>query len=59
MIEPLGAETLVTLACEGGELIGRLPPNLPFAPDEQTGVWVNMDKFHLFDAASGSVLRPF
>ena len=58
VIEPLGAETLVTLACEGGELIGRLPPNVLFKPDQQTGVWVNMDKSHLFDAASGIVLRP-
>ena len=57
VVEPLGAETLVTMACEGGELIGRLPPNVPFAPDQQTGVWVNMDKFHLFDTASGTVLR--
>jgi multiple sugar transport system ATP-binding protein len=58
VIEPLGAETLVTLACEGGELIARLPPNLPFAAGQSTGVWINMDKFHLFDSASGSVLRP-
>ena len=58
VIEPLGAETLVTLACEGGELIARLPPNLPFAAGQSTGVWINMDKFHLFDSASGNVLRP-
>ena len=57
VIEPLGAESLVTLACEGGELIARLPPNVPFTPGEQAGVWVNMDKFHLFDATTGSVLR--
>jgi multiple sugar transport system ATP-binding protein len=57
VIEPLGAETLVTLACEGGELIARLPPNLPFAAGESTGVWINMDKFHLFDSATGNVLR--
>ena len=57
VVEPLGAETLVTLACEGGELIARLAPNVPFAPDQQTGVWINMDKFHLFDAASGGALR--
>jgi multiple sugar transport system ATP-binding protein len=58
VIEPLGAETLVTLACEGGELIGRLPPSVLFKPDEPAGVWVNMAKFHLFDADSGAVLRP-
>ena len=58
VVEPLGAETLVTLACEGGELIGRLPPNLLFKPDQATDIWLNMGKFHLFDAVSGSVLRP-
>ena len=57
VVEPLGAESLVTLACEGGELIARLPPDVSFAPDQQTGVWINMDKFHLFDTASGGVLR--
>jgi multiple sugar transport system ATP-binding protein len=58
VIEPLGAESLVTLACEGGELIARLPPSLPFTTGESTGVWINMDKFHLFDEVSGNVLRP-
>ena len=58
VIEPLGAETLVTLACEGGELIARLPPSVLFKPDQPAGVWVNMAKFHLFDADNGAVLRP-
>jgi multiple sugar transport system ATP-binding protein len=57
VIEPLGSETLVTLACEGGELIARLPPNVKFQPGHQVSVWINMDKFHLFDTASGNVLR--
>ncbi len=57
VLEPLGAETLVTLACEGGELIARLPPNLPFAAGQQTSVWVNMDKCHLFDQDTHLVLR--
>ena len=57
MLEPLGAETLVTLACEGGELIARLPPNLPYAAGQKTAVWVNMDKCHLFDKDTNMVLR--
>lgn len=57
VIEPLGAETLVTLACEGGELIARLPPSIALAPGQQAGVWINMDKIHLFDSTSGQVLR--
>ena len=58
VIEPLGAETLVTLGCEGGELIARLPPNLPFTVGQQIVVWANMDKCHLFDADTAQVLRP-
>ena len=57
VLEPLGAETLVTLACEGGELIARLPPNLPYAAGQKTAVWVNMDKCHLFDKDTNMVLR--
>jgi len=57
VLEPLGAETLVTLACEGGELIARLPPNLPFDAGQQTSVWLNMDKCHLFDQDTLLVLR--
>ena len=58
VVEPLGAETLVTLTCEGGELVGRFPPEAVFVRDQPIGVWVNMDKMHLFDSATVAVLRP-
>ncbi len=57
VVEPLGAETLATLQCGAGEMICRLPPNEAPAAGENISIWVNMDKFHLFDSASGSVLR--
>lgn len=57
VVEPLGAETLVTFQCEGGEMIGRLPPNVRLAPKDRTTVRINMDKFHLFEPQSGKVLR--
>ena len=57
VIEPLGAETLVTFQCEGGELIARLPASVRFAPGDLVTIHLNMDKFHLFDPATGLALR--
>ncbi len=57
VVEPLGAETLVTLQCDGGEMIARLPPTAELKANETIALWVNMDKFHLFDAATGNSLR--
>jgi multiple sugar transport system ATP-binding protein len=54
--EPLGAETLVTLACPGGELVARVPPQGGLAPDQAVRAWVDMAKFHLFDPGSGDAL---
>lgn len=56
VVEPLGAETLVTLQCSGGELIARLPPAARLKQNENITLWVNMDKFHLFDPATGSAI---
>ena len=57
VVEPLGAETLVTLQCESGEMIARLPPTTQLKPSEMTTLWINMDKFHLFDVGSGKAIR--
>lgn len=57
VVEPLGAETLVTMQCEGGEMIARLPPTTQLRPNKMTTVWINMDKFHLFDVGSGKAIR--
>jgi multiple sugar transport system ATP-binding protein len=51
--EPLGAETLVTFQCAAGELIARLPPSVRLAPGDTLPLALDMDKLHLFDAASG------
>jgi multiple sugar transport system ATP-binding protein len=51
--EPLGAETLVTFECAAGELIARLPPSVKLAPAQPRALSLDMDKLHLFDAASG------
>jgi multiple sugar transport system ATP-binding protein len=56
VVEPLGAETLVTLSCAGGELVARVPPAAGLAPDQTLRAWVDMAKFHAFDPESGLTL---
>ncbi|HEX4858302.1 MAG TPA: sn-glycerol-3-phosphate ABC transporter ATP-binding protein UgpC [Usitatibacteraceae bacterium] len=56
VVEPLGAETLVTFATAGGELIARLSPEARFAPGDTAGIHIDLNKFHLFDADSGMAL---
>jgi multiple sugar transport system ATP-binding protein len=54
--EPLGAETLVTFACAGGEVIARMPPSVNYRPGEAATIYVDMQKCHLFDRANGVAL---
>ena len=54
--EPLGAETLVTFACAGGEVIARMPPSVSYRPGEAATIYVDMQKCHLFDRANGVAL---
>ncbi len=54
--EPLGAETLVTFAFAGGELIARVPPGAALAPGARTRIWLDMGKAHAFDAQSGDAV---
>ncbi|MBC7623105.1 MAG: sn-glycerol-3-phosphate ABC transporter ATP-binding protein UgpC, partial [Aeromicrobium sp.] len=54
--EPLGAETLVTFACAGGEVIARMPPSVNYRPGESVTIYVDMQKCHLFDRTSGMAL---
>ena len=56
VVEPLGAETLVTFQCDGGEFTARLPPRVRLAANDRTKVWFNMNKFHLFDPTTGNAI---
>jgi multiple sugar transport system ATP-binding protein len=56
VVEPLGAETLVTFSVAGGELIARMPPDVRYAPGDATTVHLDMSKCHLFDRQSGAVV---
>jgi multiple sugar transport system ATP-binding protein len=56
VVEPLGAETLVTFACAGGEVVARMPPSVTYRPGETATIYVDMQKCHLFDRANGVAL---
>ncbi len=56
VIEPLGAETLVTFQCGQDELVARLPPSARLQPGEKVDVMLNLDKMQLFDLDSGMAL---
>jgi multiple sugar transport system ATP-binding protein len=58
VVEPLGSETLVTVALGEQRLVARFPPRSGIAPGEQVELAFDPAHVHLFDPASGaSVLR--
>ena len=58
LVEPLGAETLVTLRCGGCELMARMAASFMLPPGASTTVHLHADDLHLFDADTGRSLRP-
>jgi len=57
LLEPLGAETLVTLKVGSAEMIARLPASFKQAPGSPLTVHVAPQHLHLFDPASGQAMR--
>jgi multiple sugar transport system ATP-binding protein len=61
LVEPLGSDTLglVRLGArdDAGEMTGRFPPEAPLAVGGPLEVALAMDKFHLFDPATGAAIR--
>ena len=58
VVEPLGSETLVTVAIGEQQLIARFPPRTGISPGENVGLAFDPAHVHLFDPGSGaSVLR--
>jgi multiple sugar transport system ATP-binding protein len=57
VVEPLGAEILVSFACAGSELMARLPPETLLRTGDDVTLALNMNKAHLFDTASGVAFR--
>jgi multiple sugar transport system ATP-binding protein len=58
VVEPLGSETLVTVAIGEHRLIARFPPRTGISPGENVDLAFDPAHVHLFDPGSGaSVLR--
>ncbi|MEO8485378.1 MAG: sn-glycerol-3-phosphate ABC transporter ATP-binding protein UgpC [Betaproteobacteria bacterium] len=57
LVEPLGSDTLglVRLGerADGGEMTGRFAPEAPLVVGEPIAIALSLDKFHLFDPATG------
>jgi multiple sugar transport system ATP-binding protein len=56
VVEPLGAETLVTFHCAAGDMVARMPPTVSYMPGQRSTVFLDMNKLHLFDPADGMAL---
>jgi multiple sugar transport system ATP-binding protein len=54
--EPLGAETLLTLAGGGGDFVARVGPDVSLAPGAATKAWIDLAKLHAFDPQTGETL---
>ena len=58
LLEPLGAETLVSLQVGAAEWVARGPAHFKAAPGTPMRVHVDPAHLHLFDAQGGAALRP-
>jgi ABC-type sugar transport system ATPase subunit len=56
LLEPLGAETLVTFQVGQAELVARCPASFQDAPGTPRLLHVHPQALHLFDTASGQAL---
>ncbi len=56
LLEPLGAETLVTLRLGRAEMVARCPAAFRAPPGTALDVFVDPQHLHLFDAASGAAV---
>ena len=56
LLEPLGAETLVTLRIGRAEMVARAPASFKDKPGTAIDVYLSPQHLHLFDAASGAAL---
>ena len=56
LLEPLGAETLVTLRIGQAEMVARCPASFRDKPGTTLTVYLRAAQLHLFDAVSGAAL---
>ncbi len=57
VVELVGAEQIVFLACDGHTVLARLPADAWVEADQKVGLRFNPAKLHLFDAASEQAIR--
>ena len=57
LLEPLGAETLVTLKLGAAEVVARLSPGFREPPGTRLALHVSPAQLHLFDAQTGAALH--
>ncbi|MBU1306681.1 MAG: sugar ABC transporter ATP-binding protein, partial [Alphaproteobacteria bacterium] len=57
LVEPLGAETLIYFPVGNVTVCGRVEDDVKHDPKQKLAVSVDMERLHLFDAASGLSLR--
>ncbi len=56
VVEPMGMETIVFFTVDGQEVCGRVNPESASGPGEPMQLYANMDRMHLIDPQTGSVL---
>jgi multiple sugar transport system ATP-binding protein len=56
VVEMLGSEQYVHIACEGGQLTARVPRDQPVAIDQKVTFIAEARHLHLFDPATGAAL---
>jgi multiple sugar transport system ATP-binding protein len=55
--EPMGSESIVYFKSATGSLIARVPGEHIYHPGEQLTVQLNMEKVHLFDSQTESIIK--
>jgi multiple sugar transport system ATP-binding protein len=55
-VEPLGAETLITVRAGDADWIARVGAAFPQKPGSELTLHVDPEQLHLFDRASGQAL---
>jgi multiple sugar transport system ATP-binding protein len=56
LLEPLGAETLVTFQVGSAEIVARCPASFSDAPGTERNLFLHPRHLHLFDASGGRSL---
>jgi ABC-type sugar transport system ATPase subunit len=59
VVEPLGSDTLVFTSVSGASVTARVRPEERPAPGSQIRLRVNLDRAHIFDAATGRANTSF